>query len=58
MNVKLFNNVKYVDIRDFYIDQDGNTCHGNKGISLTIADWEILKENIDHIDYAIKNLVD
>ncbi|KMZ60019.1 RNA polymerase II transcriptional coactivator [Zostera marina] len=53
VSVKTLGNKILVDIREFYT-KDGNTLPGKKGISLTLDQWNILKEHMSEIDYAIK----
>ncbi|XP_027181520.1 RNA polymerase II transcriptional coactivator KIWI-like [Coffea eugenioides] len=41
-----------VDIREFYV-KDGKQLPGKKGISLTMDQWNLLREHVDEIDKAV-----
>ncbi|CDP07218.1 unnamed protein product [Coffea canephora] len=41
-----------VDIREFYV-KDGKQLPGKKGISLTMDQWNVLREHVDEIDKAV-----
>lgn len=45
-----------VDIREFYLNNEGVACPGKKGVSLVLEDWIKLKDSIDKIDEIIKKL--
>ncbi|THV05020.1 transcriptional coactivator p15, partial [Dendrothele bispora CBS 962.96] len=47
--VRSFKGNMLVDIREFYGD-DGNEKPGKKGISLTMEQWETLKDSMSTID--------
>jgi len=44
-----------VDIREYYVTDDGQRKPGRKGISLSLQEWAKLKDYIDEIEKAIKN---
>ncbi|XP_041372688.1 activated RNA polymerase II transcriptional coactivator p15-like [Gigantopelta aegis] len=44
-----------VGIREYY-EADGDLRPGRKGISLTLEQWKSLKDQMDDIDEAIKDL--
>ncbi|KAL3637875.1 hypothetical protein CASFOL_018323 [Castilleja foliolosa] len=41
-----------VDIREFYV-KDGKELPGKKGISLTMDQWNILRDHVDEIDKEV-----
>ena len=53
VTVHKFKNQLKVDIREYYEDQ-GEMKPGKKGISLSIDNWNKLKNFIDNIDEAIE----
>ncbi|XP_015763952.1 PREDICTED: RNA polymerase II transcriptional coactivator KIWI-like [Acropora digitifera] len=55
ISVREFKGKVYVDIREFY-ESDGELKPGKKGIMLQISQWEKLKEHIDDVDEAIKQI--
>jgi len=55
VKVREFKGKVYVDIREYYNDASGDMKPGKKGISLSVEQWNTLKENMDNIDEALKN---
>lgn len=55
VTINKFKNNYYVDIREYYRDNDGEMKPGRKGISLSIDQWETLTDNIKEINQEIKN---
>ena len=41
-----------VDIREFYV-KDGKQLPGRKGISLTMDQWNVLRNHVEEIDKAV-----
>lgn len=53
VSVRTFKGKVYVDIREFYT-KDGKDLPGKKGISLSLDQWEVLRDNMGAIDKAVK----
>ncbi|KAK1601875.1 hypothetical protein QYE76_016458 [Lolium multiflorum] len=53
VSVRSWSGKVMVDVREFYV-KDGKDLPGRKGISLTMDQWKILRDNIKAIDEAIK----
>eukprot|EP00250_Pteridium_aquilinum_P029767 c40092_g1_i1 orf=99-404(+) len=54
VSVRIFKGKVYVDIREFYT-KDGKDLPGKKGISLSLDQWDILRDNMETIDKAVKD---
>lgn len=54
--VREFRGRVMVDIREFYTDSEGDLKPGKKGISLSTDQWAKLKDRIDDIDEAVKDM--
>ncbi|NXA57654.1 TCP4 polymerase, partial [Nothocercus julius] len=54
VRVSSFKGKVLVDIREFYVDKEGNTKPGRKGIALSAEQWNQLKEIIPEVDAAVK----
>uniref|UniRef100_A0A4W3I9U6 Activated RNA polymerase II transcriptional coactivator p15 n=2 Tax=Callorhinchus milii TaxID=7868 RepID=A0A4W3I9U6_CALMI len=54
VSVREFKSRVLIDIREYWMNQDGEMKPGKKGISLSPDQWNQLKEMIPDIDDAIK----
>ncbi|KAM3842384.1 activated RNA polymerase II transcriptional coactivator p15-like [Diretmus argenteus] len=53
-SVRDFKGKCLIDIREYWMNQDGEMKPGKKGISLNPEQWNQLKDHISEIDDAIK----
>ncbi|KPM10504.1 hypothetical protein NH340_JMT03783 [Sarcoptes scabiei] len=56
LTVSEFKNKVRVDIREFYLNEDGDRKPGKKGISLSMDEWKKITENLDLIQKSIKQI--
>ncbi|XP_030625107.1 SUB1 regulator of transcription a [Chanos chanos] len=56
VSVRDFKGKVLVDIREYWMDQEGEMKPGRKGISLNPEQWNQLKEQIDEIDEAVRRI--
>ncbi|XP_007542493.1 activated RNA polymerase II transcriptional coactivator p15 [Poecilia latipinna] len=56
VSVRDFKGKVLIDIREYWMNQDGEMKPGKKGISLNPEQWNQLKEQISEIDDAVKRL--
>lgn len=56
VTVSEFHSKVRVDVREFYVTPDGERRPGKKGISLSLEEWTVLKDNFDKIDNIAKRL--
>nr|XP_046242063.1 SUB1 regulator of transcription b [Scatophagus argus]XP_046242064.1 SUB1 regulator of transcription b [Scatophagus argus]XP_046242065.1 SUB1 regulator of transcription b [Scatophagus argus]XP_046242066.1 SUB1 regulator of transcription b [Scatophagus argus] len=54
VSVRDFKGKVLIDIREYWMNQDGEMKPGKKGISLNPEQWNQLKDQISEIDDAIK----
>uniref|UniRef100_A0A8C9EWJ4 Activated RNA polymerase II transcriptional coactivator p15 n=1 Tax=Pavo cristatus TaxID=9049 RepID=A0A8C9EWJ4_PAVCR len=54
VRVSCFKGKVLVDIREFYMDKEGDMKPGRKGIALSAEQWNQLKEIIPEIDAAVR----
>ncbi|XP_063067312.1 SUB1 regulator of transcription a [Engraulis encrasicolus] len=54
VSVRDFKGKVLIDIREYWIDQEGEMKPGRKGISLNPEQWSQLKDQISEIDDAVK----
>ncbi|CAN7068942.1 hypothetical protein IGI04_041731 [Brassica rapa subsp. trilocularis] len=55
VSVRNWNGKIWIDIREFYV-KDGKTLPGKKGISLSVDQWNTLRNHADGIDKALADL--
>uniref|UniRef100_A0A8C6RCI0 Activated RNA polymerase II transcriptional coactivator p15 n=1 Tax=Nannospalax galili TaxID=1026970 RepID=A0A8C6RCI0_NANGA len=56
VSVRDFKGKILIDIREYWIDSEGEMKAGRKGISLNMEQWSQLKEQISDFDAAIRKL--
>ncbi|XP_051972113.1 activated RNA polymerase II transcriptional coactivator p15-like [Xyrauchen texanus] len=56
VSVRDFKGKVLIDIREYWMDQEGEMKPGRKGISLNPEQWNQLKEQISEIDDAVKRI--
>ncbi|KAB2597162.1 RNA polymerase II transcriptional coactivator KIWI-like [Pyrus ussuriensis x Pyrus communis] len=54
VSVRNWNGKVVVDIREFYV-KDGKQMPGKKGISLTMDQWNVLRNHVEEIDKAVND---
>ncbi|XP_043929376.1 activated RNA polymerase II transcriptional coactivator p15 [Protopterus annectens] len=54
VSVREFKGKVLIDIREYWMDKDGDMKPGKKGISLSPEQWNQLKDQMSDIDDAIK----
>ncbi|KAJ1655058.1 hypothetical protein IWQ61_005124 [Dispira simplex] len=53
VTVRNWKNAQLIDIREYYTDKSGSEAPGRKGISLSAAQWNTLKECMHDIDQLL-----
>ncbi|XP_051542110.1 SUB1 regulator of transcription a [Xyrauchen texanus] len=56
VSVREFKGKVLIDIREYWMDQEGEMKPGRKGISLNPEQWNQLKEQISEIDDAVRRI--
>lgn len=56
VSVREFKGKVLIDIREYWMDQEGEMKPGRKGISLNPEQWNQLKDQISEIDDAVKKI--
>ncbi|TRY65297.1 hypothetical protein DNTS_015448 [Danionella cerebrum] len=56
VSVQEFKGKVLIDIREYWMDQEGEMKPGRKGISLNPEQWNQLKEQMSEIDDAVKRI--
>lgn len=52
VSVRMWQGKIFVDIREFYT-KDGKQMPGKKGISLSLDQWEVLRNHVEEVDKEI-----
>ena len=55
LKVRPYKGKTFVDIREYYEDNDNNLKPGKKGISLAVAQWEFFSKNLQEVDAAFQS---
>ncbi|SPQ94081.1 Transcriptional coactivator p15 (PC4) C-terminal domain-containing protein [Plasmodiophora brassicae] len=55
VSVRKWKKSLYVDIREYY-EKNGETLPGSKGISLSVAQWQWIRDNAEAIDAAVAEM--
>ncbi len=58
ITISEFRNKVRVDIREYYLNDSGEKKPGKKGISLSLEEWNKMKDLMPKIESAIKGTVD
>jgi hypothetical protein len=58
VTISEFRNKVRVDVREYYLNDDGEKKPGKKGISLSLEEWNKLKDLMPKIESAIKGTAD
>ncbi|XP_033634236.1 activated RNA polymerase II transcriptional coactivator p15-like [Asterias rubens] len=56
VNVREFRGKVLIDIREYYTDNSGELKPGKKGISLTVEQWEKLKDAMEDVNDSVREL--
>ncbi|XP_076875917.1 SUB1 regulator of transcription a [Brachyhypopomus gauderio] len=56
VSVRDFKGKVLIDIREYWMDQEGEMKPGKKGISLSPEQWNQLKDQIDDVDDAVRRI--
>ncbi|XP_022099669.1 activated RNA polymerase II transcriptional coactivator p15-like [Acanthaster planci] len=56
VSVREFRGKVLIDIREYYTDNSGELKPGKKGISLTVEQWEKLKDSVDEVSNSVREL--
>ena len=55
ITVSEYRGKQYINLREYYLNDDGELKPGKKGISLTVEQWNKLTEQADAVELLIKN---
>ncbi|OXU22903.1 hypothetical protein TSAR_016452 [Trichomalopsis sarcophagae] len=54
VTVRSFKNKWFVDIREMYMDKDGEMKPGRKGVCLNMENWKSFMKVVEDVDKAVK----
>ena len=56
LQINKFNGRCYVHVREYYLAEDGRKLPSKKGMSLSIANWRKILENVDKVNKIIEQI--
>ena len=49
--------VPTINVREYYKDRSGAEKPGKRGIALTVKQWKLIADNVDHMDEDVNEMV-